>query len=412
MKRAIKSCVSLRSYPSHDVNNVSHHSRRRALCHVVRTTFCTIAAILTFAFLASPARGEREVAAVVNGETLDSASFNIAFLSSPESSCSGVVVSSRHIITAGHCVDAFRGLPVNIAAKGRLTTAIARSRHRWSDIGIITTRDRLPGPAYGLDSRLYPRVGQVVRVFGFGLPSLGQLTSAYLTIVGVLNSEMFLAYGGATAPCQGDSGGPAAVLYRGRAHVIGIVSAGYGQCSVGTTTTFVTTSGPVVYKWLRRVMAKRIPVPPKIVTPAACGKIIKMRAVADTGRGGELIWKSYWNREENREQTFSEGNHSQKGAAFLVYYKSSLVPRRSSIRIRDVHCNLIATMGRYPRCTNLGCGEHESWYLRAPGGSYGSVADLAGKLYASTRSSSLLIELSEGKYAQVKSIWDNRAQYP
>jgi hypothetical protein len=114
----------------------------------------------------------------------------------------------------------------------------------------------------------------------------------------------------------------------------------------------------------------------------------------------------------NREQTYSQGNHSQKGAAFLVEYTyKKYVPSVSALEVRDMSCKVIAKMGRYPRCTELGCGMHERWYLRAPGGSYLTVAQLATKALKAAAKPSVLIRLKDGTFVKVINVYDNREVY-
>jgi hypothetical protein len=137
---------------------------------------------------------------------------------------------------------------------------------------------------------------------------------------------------------------------------------------------------------------------------AQCKIQAPLHAAPVTGRGGTLVWKSNWNLSANREQTIAEGNHSAKGATFLVYYKSkALVPNLQTIEVRDVNCKLIAKMGRYPRCTSTGCGEYERWYLRAPGSSRMSVPALSEKA-----GGPILIQLKGKQWGRVTNVFDNR----
>lgn len=143
-----------------------------------------------------------------------------------------------------------------------------------------------------------------------------------------------------------------------------------------------------------------------------CSKIVNLRTVSPSGRGGTIIWKSNWNSRAGREQTYGEGNHSQKGGAFLVYYRSALAPTSFTIDVRDTKCNIIAKMGRYPRCTpGFGCGEHERWYLRAPGSSMSPIPVVASKA-RKAGSNAILIPLRNGSFAKVQNVYDNREIAP
>lgn len=143
-----------------------------------------------------------------------------------------------------------------------------------------------------------------------------------------------------------------------------------------------------------------------IASAQTCPQRINLRPVSVTSRGGTIIWKSNWNVLEGRESTIEEGNHSQKGAALLIHYKAKKYIRNAhTLEVRDLNCKLIGRVGRYPRCTSV-CGEHERWYLRAPGGSYQSVSELADK------ASAVLIRLKGRQWAVVQSVYSDREIYP
>lgn len=146
-----------------------------------------------------------------------------------------------------------------------------------------------------------------------------------------------------------------------------------------------------------------------IASAQTCPSRLNLRLVPATSRGGVIIYKSNWNKEQNREQTIEEGNHSQKGAALLVHYKSTKFIRDArSIEIRDTSCRVVARLGRFPRCTAQGCGEHERWYLRSPGGSGISVQMLASQL----KGNQALIRLKGRQWAVVSNVFSEREVYP
>lgn len=136
-----------------------------------------------------------------------------------------------------------------------------------------------------------------------------------------------------------------------------------------------------------------------------CPTRLQLRPVPATSRGGTIIWKSNWNVLAGRESFPSEGNHSAKGGALLIQYKATkYIPSASRMEIRDVQCKLVAYAGRYPRCTSIGCGDHERWYLRAPGGSYLTIPALEAKLGGV----SALFRLSNRRWAVVQSVYSDR----
>lgn len=140
-------------------------------------------------------------------------------------------------------------------------------------------------------------------------------------------------------------------------------------------------------------------------TAQTCPNRVRLKAMPSTSRGGTIIYKSNWNVNQNREASIEEGNHAQKGAALLIQYKAAkYMPTARTIEVRDLNCKVVAYMGRYPRCTSAGCGEHERWYLRAPGGSYLTVAGLANKISGV----SVLIRLKGRQFAQINNVYDDR----
>ena len=107
----------------------------------------------------------------------------------------------------------------------------------------------------------------------------------------------------------------------------------------------------------------------------------------------------------DRENTVEEGNHSAKGAALLIHYKAKKYIRNAhTLEVRSLDCNVVGRMGRYPRCTSSGCGDYERWYLRAPGGSYQTVAALAEK----SATGSVLIRLKGRQWVRVQNVFSDR----
>jgi hypothetical protein len=237
-----------------------------------------------------PSYGESVRPRVFNGVVLDPAGYSVAFLSTPDVSCSGFAVSSRHILTAGHCVTDFQGQPITIQVRGITTTATKSRRFGAYDVGIISAKDRLPGPKYRLRAGLFPKIGETIRVLGFGLPVVGQLTSAELAVTGSSGKKEFTASGGLSAPCQGDSGGPAVYTFHGREYAVGLVSSGFGECSIGQNTTFSAIANPAVFDKIQRI----ITTPPKKRAPKSGGGTNPFKGcttgnVADGPLG--FVWK-------------------------------------------------------------------------------------------------------------------------
>lgn len=135
-----------------------------------------------------------------------------------------------------------------------------------------------------------------------------------------------------------------------------------------------------------------------------CPDRLQLQPATVTSRGQQVIYKSNWHTQENRELTPEEGNHSQKGAALLVHYKAKQwVSPNGVLEVRDLNCKRIASFGRYPRCTTT-CGDYERWYLRAPGGSYLTPPELIDL----GMGPSVLIRLRGRKWAVVQDVLHDR----
>lgn len=144
-----------------------------------------------------------------------------------------------------------------------------------------------------------------------------------------------------------------------------------------------------------------------IASAQTCPNRIELKPAPATSRGEKIIYKSNWHVQDARELTPSEGNHASKGGALLVHYRAKKYIRNAhTLEIRDLNCKPIGTMGRYPRCTST-CGDYERWYLRAPGGSYYTVKELAEE-----SGGSVLIRLKGRMWAVVSNVFSDREVLP
>ena len=176
--------------------------------------------------------------------------------------CSAIVIGSKAVLTAAHCVPpgadlrihfrAEKGAPVLLPVAGVArhpgyrADAIAR-RQRSIDLAVVTLVDPLPAgfqPAeIGEPGPVAP--GTPFRVAGFGLTregeaaSSGQLREAALAARMPLSDVLLWAddpRGQGAGACTGDSGGPVLAGSASRIVALTLWSAGVGGRRCGTLT--------------------------------------------------------------------------------------------------------------------------------------------------------------------------------
>jgi hypothetical protein len=159
--------------------------------------------------------------------------------------CSGVVVSSRQVVSASHCFPSSSSLSVarvrvgsNSHAPDVELYASSWATERISDGAILTLDQEVPKEVLPIPlsaNGVEYHVGATVLIAGYGATEenmIGLRRFAESKIVGTAEGRLVSAAGGETgsAPCTADSGGPALFREDGRLVVIGILSQGQSSC--------------------------------------------------------------------------------------------------------------------------------------------------------------------------------------
>jgi secreted trypsin-like serine protease len=215
--------------------------------------FCFLSILLLIAFAASSVAENKQGMRVIGGGSANPSSYSVArLLTSDGNLCSGAVISSTAILTAGHC--AFIGSRKGVARiRGKNYNLKSGRRHSSLDVGIVYTTSKISASRYQVPSGIVPNIGQKFLLLGFGQPNAGQLSYGYMQVSQYSSGYTeFLAdaVGGSNA-CPGDSGGPAIVRYQNRDTIIGVVSRGPAGCRSGNQVIFPLTTNSSMARWIR-----------------------------------------------------------------------------------------------------------------------------------------------------------------
>ncbi|MDX2094281.1 MAG: S1 family peptidase [Kofleriaceae bacterium] len=176
----------------------------------------------------------------------------VAFIRNEDSntSCSGVLISDRTVLTAGHClnrsihdttinyapvssIDVYFAADMTTLTGKRRYDAAARIIHSGfgggatNDLGIIRLTESVAGVAPIAVLSQQPAVGDMLTVLGYGVgTNFGRRQVGHNLINTIIGRVFGFEPADGTSACAGDSGGPSLVERGGQQYVAGIHSSG------------------------------------------------------------------------------------------------------------------------------------------------------------------------------------------
>ena len=199
---------------------------------------------------------------IIDGTTCSSGSSSVVNLTifqidGSAASCTGTVIDSAHVLTAGHCffaggaftsqIDVEFGSTKVVTSSFRVHPSYSEDNQNqavFNDVAVITVNVPAGFAPIPLLLSRAPQIGDIFDIFGYGFDengNIGELKSGQMEIDQVTSNHIFSEFDGqGSNTCQGDSGGPAIYVLNGSPAIIGITSSGTASaaCQVGDLSLF------------------------------------------------------------------------------------------------------------------------------------------------------------------------------